>query len=315
MEEDFLTLKCIGCGKTKKKTDFSKTPISNQNKGYESYCKSCKKEFIKTKNDLIEYLKQHEIKYEEDTYKIAYEYIKKRELKKYKKNEFPDDFENKLFSAIIGKYFSIINLQGSNKASHLCKNINKNITNNDFNITDDNINNTFDIQVDNELVLKWGKWEQEEDYYKLEDFCTRMIEFNNIETPQDVFYLRKLAVISLQMDKELLAGHYNQAKQLGDLFSKYMADSKFRAMDISDATKSGGLRTFSHAYMEIEKDGFIPPWEEYRKIKGLKQDIVDKTIMYILNYTLKLNKMAQLIEPPYDTPKIEEMDDIYVKSQ
>jgi hypothetical protein len=28
--------------------------------------------------------------------------------------------------------------------------------------------------------------------------------------------------------------------------------------------------------------------------------------MHILNYTLKLNKAPQLIEPPEDTPKIEE---------
>jgi hypothetical protein len=85
-----------------------------------------------------------------------------------------------------------------------------------------------------------------------------------------------------------------------------MADSKFRAMDQTDASKTGGLRTFSQIYAEVEKDEFIPPWEEYRKVKGLEQDIVDKTIMHILNYTLKLNKAPQLIEPPEDTPKIEE---------
>jgi hypothetical protein len=88
-----------------------------------------------------------------------------------------------------------------------------------------------------------------------------------------------------------------------------MADSKFRAMDLTDATKTGGIRGFGQIYAEVEKDGFIPPWEDYAKIKGVDQDIIDKTIMYILNYTLKLNKIPQFIEPPEDTPKIK-VDDI-----
>lgn len=161
------------------------------------------------------------------------------------------------------------------------------------------------FKVTHDLIKKWGKFEPE-DYYKLEDFYTKMMISNKIETPQEETYLKKLAVISLKMDKELEEGNYGQVKQLGDLFSKYMADSKFRAMDQTDASKTGGLRTFSQIYAEVEKDEFIPPWEEYRKIKGLEQDIVDKTIMHILNYTLKLNKAPQLTIPPEDTPKIEE---------
>lgn len=111
------------------------------------------------------------------------------------------------------------------------------------------------------------------------------------------------------MDKELEEGNYDEVKKLGDLFSKYMADSKFRAMDKTDADKSGGIRRFGDIYAEVEKDGFIPPWEYYRKINGAKQDIVDKTITYILNFMLKFNKMEKLSESPIDTPKIE-LDEI-----
>lgn len=162
-----------------------------------------------------------------------------------------------------------------------------------------------DFEVTPELIKKWGKNYESNDYFKLEDFYTKMIQSNKIESAQDITYLKKLSVISLKMDKELDEGNYSQVKQLGDLFSKYMADSKFRAMDQTDASKTGGLRTFSQIYSEVEKDGFIPPWEEYRELKGLEQDIVDRTIMYILNYTLKINKVASLTEPPEDTPKID----------
>lgn len=165
-----------------------------------------------------------------------------------------------------------------------------------------------DFFVTADLIKKWGRNFQSDDYYKLEDFYNKMMISNKIESPQDETYLKKLSMISLKMDKELEEGNYAQVKQLGDLFSKYMADSKFRAMDQTDASKTGGLRTFSQIYAEVEKDGFIPPWEEYQRTKGLKQDIVDKTIMYILNYTLKLNKVSQLTSPPSDTPKIDEED-------
>jgi hypothetical protein len=106
----------------------------------------------------------------------------------------------------------------------------------------------------------------------------------------------------------LESGNYSQAKQLGDLFSKYMADSKFRAMDKTEADKTGGIRTFSAIYAEVESDSFIPPWEYYRKIRGLTQDILDKTIMHIENFTLRLNRAERMTEPPIDAPKITQED-------
>jgi hypothetical protein len=163
--------------------------------------------------------------------------------------------------------------------------------------------NNFDVTQ--EMVLKWGNKYEPEDYYILERFYNEMERTNNIETTQDMVYLKKLAVISLKMDKELEEGNYDEVKKLGDLFSKYMADSKFRAMDKTDADKTGGIRRFGDIYAEVEKDGFIPPWEYYQKINGAKQDIVDKTIMYILNFMLKFNKMGKLTETPIDTPNIE----------
>lgn len=174
-------------------------------------------------------------------------------------------------------------------------------------------NSEIKFNVTSEMLIRWGSnYENLEDYLRLEDFYHKMKDTNRIETPQEEEYLKKLAVISLKMDKELKADRYNQAKQLGDLFSKYMADAKFRAMDRSEADKTGGIRTFAAIFSEVEKDGHIPPWEEYRKLKGLTQDIVDKTIMHIENFTLRLNKIERMVEPPADTPKLEEDDNANV---
>jgi hypothetical protein len=172
----------------------------------------------------------------------------------------------------------------------------------------DNVEQDKDFRITDEMIARWGKHSYE-DYIKLEQFYWDMKDKNRIETPQEETYLKKLALISMKMDIELEAGRYDEAKKLGDLFSKYMADSQFRAIDKTDIDKTGGLRGFSQIYAEVEKDDFIPPWDHYRKIKGLSQDIVDKTIMYIANFTLKLNKVESMVEPPSDTPKINEGDD------
>lgn len=156
-----------------------------------------------------------------------------------------------------------------------------------------------------DMLVRWGTKYSPEQYIKLENFYQDMKLKNNIETPQEEDYLKKLAVISLKLDEELEAGNYSQAKSLGDLFSKYMADSKFRAMDKTEADKTGGIRNFGMIYAEVESDDFIPPWEHYRKIKGLTQDIIDKAIMHIENFTLRLNKIEKMTEPPRDTPKLE----------
>ena len=155
-----------------------------------------------------------------------------------------------------------------------------------------------------DMLLRWGTKYTAEQYIKLENFYTDMKEKNNIETPQEEDYLKKLAVISMKMDEELENGNYSQAKSLGDLFSKYMADSKFRAMDKTEADKTGGIRSFSSIYAEVESDDFIPPWEHYRKIKNLTTDIVDKCIMHMENFTLRLNRAERMNEPPSDTPEL-----------
>lgn len=173
--------------------------------------------------------------------------------------------------------------------------------------------NKFKFEVTNEMILRWGsRYDDVDDYMKLEEFYHRMKSSNKIETHQEETYLKKLAVISLKMDTELEDGNYDEAKKLGDLFSKYMADSKFRAMDKTEADKTGGIRNFSTIFSEVEKDGHIPPWEYYKKLKNIDQDIVDKTIMHIENFTLRLNKIERMIEPPDDTPKLN--DDEYERN-
>ena len=52
-------------------------------------------------------------------------------------------------------------------------------------------------------------------------------------------------------------------------------------------------------FEEVEKEGFIKPVNYVEE-----QDIVDKTIMYILNYTIKLLGQTTMQKPPPDTPRV-----------
>ena len=58
-------------------------------------------------------------------------------------------------------------------------------------------------------------------------------------------------------------------------------------------------RSFSQIFEKIEKEGYIKPAPV-----DVKQDIVDRTIQYLMNYTLRLLDKQVLPKPPADTPKI-----------
>jgi hypothetical protein len=215
---------------------------------------------------------------------------------------------------IVGIYFKNINSLPQYKSLGWKNSIFEPQLREEQNYSQENEFSYTNFKITNEMIMRWGNKYVEDEIYELEKFYNDMKTSNTIETAQDIAYLKKLSIISLNMDKALMAGNSGEAKQLGDLFSKYMADSKFRAMDKTDADKSGGIRRFCDIFAEVEKDDFIPPWEKYRKINGAKQDIVDKTIMFILNFMLKFNKSDKLVTPPSDTPKIDN-DEIDVNAK
>ena len=163
-----------------------------------------------------------------------------------------------------------------------------------------------DIKMSPEILIKWGTNFESHEYANLENLYAEMITVNPRmeETPQDKDYLKKICLTSVLLDRAYTEGDEKKIKSLSDAYSKLMSDSKLRAMDKTEADKSGGLRSFSQIYQEVESDNFIPPWEKYRKLKGINQDIVDKTIMHIENHTRNFTKTEKYSEPPIDTPKL-----------
>ena len=161
-----------------------------------------------------------------------------------------------------------------------------------------------------DTIRRWGKGYSEEEYFYLENFARKLERDNRIETSQDRDYLEKICRQSLLLTKAQQEGDSTEIKKFADTYSALMRDAKFRALDSSSADKTGGVRTIAQITQEVESDDFIPPWEKYADKLNFKQDIVDRTITYMLNFVLKFSDRETMALPPSDTPKIDNTDDI-----
>jgi hypothetical protein len=111
------------------------------------------------------------------------------------------------------------------------------------------------------------------------------------------------------MDRCLEANDISGFAKLHDQYQKLLQSTGFRPIDKNSLSNQSGIKTFSQIFESVEKEGFIKPASIEEN-----QDIVDRTIMYILNYTRKLVGVQKLEFPPLDTPKINEMMDIDIEN-
>lgn len=163
-----------------------------------------------------------------------------------------------------------------------------------------NVEDVISFKVTPDLIAKWGSGYSESDLYQLEQFYNDMKNSNDITTPQHIESLKLLCKLNLKQNKALDDGDSGTFAKLNTQYNKILQDSGFRPIDKQSGGESSGVRTFSQIWEEIERDGFIEPYP-YQE----KQDIVDKTIMYMGNYTRKLLNINSMIEPPEDTPKVD----------
>lgn len=163
-----------------------------------------------------------------------------------------------------------------------------------------NVEDIVKFKIDADTVLKWGSGYSENELYQLETFYEDMITANEVVTPQHKEYLKLICKLNLEQNKALEAGEVTAFKNLNTQYNTMIKDSGFRPVDRKSSGESTGIRTFSQIFEAIEKDGFIEPYP-YQE----NQDIVDKTIMYLGNYTRKLVNMQSMSEPPSDTPKVD----------
>ncbi len=156
---------------------------------------------------------------------------------------------------------------------------------NDIELSEDEIYDKPTIEV----VRKWGTNYSNKEYYELESTWNEMTSANDISTPQhrkQLIYYCKIAVL---LDRAIDSGDPGTIEKINKQFLEIQKNSGFRPIDKKAGSESTGIRSFGVIFEEVERDGFIEPWDI-----NVSQDIVDKTIIYMSNYTRKLLNMDSL---------------------
>jgi hypothetical protein len=148
-----------------------------------------------------------------------------------------------------------------------------------------------------DVLRKWGTNFSNKEYYELEKLWEEMDRANDISTPQHKQQLKNYCKLSVLIDRALEENDIKTFEALNKQFTEIQKNSGFRPIDRKSGSESAGIRSFSVIFEEVERDGFITP-----DPLQFPQDIVDKTIVYMLNYQRKLLHMESLIEPPDDAP-------------
>jgi hypothetical protein len=159
------------------------------------------------------------------------------------------------------------------------------------------LSDTYDLGA---LKRKWGSGYTPSEYRKLQEYWDDMTTTNNISTPQHKRSLELYCVLNILVDRALKDQDWKTFETLNKQLAVTLKDAGFRPIDKVSGNESAGIRSFSQIFEEVEKSGFIVPAP-----LEFHQDIIDRTIMYLVNYQRKLLNMGTLDRPPDDTPDFE----------
>lgn len=174
--------------------------------------------------------------------------------------------------------------------------------NDDFNIVQ------LSLDEKRQLVNYWGENYSEKQLIDLQKFYDDMKLTHTIVTPQHVKALKLLCKMQLKLDIFLEKDDMSSFSKLHPQYQSLLQSSGLRPIDKIGGDEATGMRSFSHIYEEVEKNGYIKP-----KKYNPPQDILDHSIMYLMNGTKKLVGQQILTEPPMDTPKINKIDGDYIE--
>ncbi len=284
--EEKLSKKCLGCGKTKLiKGNFASSPFIEGNLEY--YCKSCKTGLLTSKDALIDYLTQHKIEFDEDTFKEAKKYVQERELKKLKLNnvtELPDDWDKNLFLAICGRFFSLINLMGDFKATPL-----KDGKQNKIQSTPQKATRKSKVKksdISDEMIEKWGSGYDLELYELFEIKYQRLSNTYQLPTESHKEFLTKACVCSVMADISMAKNDTKNAKEWMSMFKDTTSAGKLQPSQMSKADLSQGMDTFGQLSRMVEEAiDIIPILPQFKK---KPKDMPDFNIWCWINYVRDL---------------------------
>lgn len=236
----------MNCGKRYELNKFSKCMFNTD--GREVYCSKCKKEIVGDKDSLIKYLELNGIEYNDKTWKSAYDYSKKYELKKSrasnKDESLPSNIDQLIIKRTIGQYFKLQNIEGDFKAKQ------NNKVKQKINI---------EIDLDDKTIEKWGYGYTNEEYALFERRYNRLIRSYSEKTEMHTEAL--LTYIRYRVREELATakGDVKDAKEWGSLAQKAAQDAKINPSQMSKSDISGGVDVVAQLFEAVESEvGIIP---------------------------------------------------------
>lgn len=170
----------------------------------------------------------------------------------------------------------------------------------------DNVDNIEELETDygtiflnQEIIMKFGSGYLNREHLQMEKFYRDMCMTHDINTPQLKKQLVYLCKLQIQMDRAIESSESGDFKKYSDSYEAILKSSALAPKDRKSLDESSGIRSFGVIFEEVEKRGYVEPYNLEEN-----QDIVDKTIMYMLNYTRQLVGVQKMSEPPNDTPDV-----------
>lgn len=284
MSKDTNIYYCVGCGKIHPMGNFYRSMLADHANGRLFYCK----DFMKGKCY-------------DDKGNIDRDEFRKL-LRQLNIAFLPDLLDSSIDSGkdIIGAYFSTFNGLNQYKGMTWDDGVAMEEAPQEDEVEDEE-QNALDLDefvITPRIRNRWGGSYDKKAIRDLEIFYNDMHNSHSITSPEHERALIMMCKLQHKMDIYLDEENMSEFAKLHKEYQSVLASSGFRPIDRKGSTESMGMKSFSQISELVERAGFVKP----NKSKE-SEDIVDRTIQYLLNYSLKLLSKPVLSEPPKDTPK------------
>lgn len=144
------------------------------------------------------------------------------------------------------------------------------------------LSNDLDEEDIKYLTMKWGKLYKPEEWIRLEQLYTDILNSFDIQTATHIDYLKFICKTSLKMNQAIDIGDIEGFQRLSKVYDSLMKSAKFTAAQ-NKAESGEFIDSVGELVALCEEQGFIPRYHTEEP-----QDIVDKTLSDLKRYSYRL---------------------------
>lgn len=147
-----------------------------------------------------------------------------------------------------------------------------------------------------QMEIKWGPQYEFSDYLKLEHLYNTTAKSTGTTSPLTLDIIKKIAVISVQMDHALENGEIKEAGDYAKMHKDLIKSAGLEEM--IDIGSGEVINTVADLCNYLEEEGF-----QFKFYDRVERDVVDKTIADMQEWMIKLISGATGIKQEYDLIK------------